>query len=84
MSDNLDKFKHNIKTPLSTISVAVDAVKPFINALILEKENPDFNIENIIKTTQLETILRLLNNIEAAITQINILIYTLQESPQTN
>lgn len=84
MSDNLDKFKHNIKTPLSTISVAVDAIKPFINALILEKENPDFNLENIIKTTQLETILRLLNNIEAAITQINILIYTLQESPQTN
>ncbi len=82
MSDNLIKFKHVVKTPLSTISVAIDSVKPFVHDLILQKKKPDFyiNIRHIVTGKELETILKLLHNVELAAEQINNAISILEEN----
>ena len=68
------KFKHDIKTPLSTISIAVECLKPFIEKLQhihfyldLDKMKMDENASS----AQIETMLKLLNNIELAVEQIN-------------
>lgn len=82
MSDHVIKFKHVVKTPLSTISVALDSVKPFIHDLIIQKKKPDFyiNIKHIVTGKELETISKLLHNIELAAEQINNAVSTLKEN----
>ena len=82
MSDNLIKFKHVVKTPLSTISVAIDSIKPFVNDLVLQKKKPDFyiNIKDIVTGTELEIIVKLLHNIELAVEQINSAVSSLEEN----
>lgn len=81
MTDKITHFKHIIKTPLSTISVAVDSITPLIDDLMLKKETLDFeaHIKNIATEKQLEIILKLLHNIELAVEQITRSLLILEE-----
>lgn len=82
MSNNVEKFAHRIKTPLSTISVAVDSITPLVRSFVSEEELFDVRsfVSNMMIKAQFETVLKLLNNVQIAVEQINALILTLEDN----